>query len=106
VYVRLTGDLDLYSAAALRLQLAGIAGNATIDLSDVAYIGAAGLHELALVAKRVAPATIALRNPSKHILRILEIVRFTELFVISYAEPESPKRRGHSIIADRRPSFG
>ena len=67
----------------MRQELNRINGPATIDLSSVTILCAAGLSELARVANRVGRGAVVLAGPQPHVLRILQIVKFDEVFQIS-----------------------
>ncbi len=81
--VNLTGEIDIYTAATARRALDVIDGPAIVDLSQVRLMTAAGLTELARVAKRVGERTVTLVGATQDVRRILEIARFELLFIIS-----------------------
>ena len=80
--VALAGDLDVYTAPRACRALDAIDGPAVVDLSAVRLLGAAALEELARVARRVGPRQVSLVGARPHVRRVLEIVRFDQLFVI------------------------
>jgi anti-anti-sigma factor len=80
--VALAGDLDVYSTPTACRVLDTIDGPAVVDLTDVRLLGAAALEELARVARRVGPRAVTLVGARPHVRRVLEIVRFEQLFVI------------------------
>ena len=80
VYLR--GEIDIFSAPTTCRALDLIEGPAVIDLSGVRLLAAAGLSELARVARRVGPATVTLAGARPDVRRVLEIARFEALFVI------------------------
>jgi len=65
-----------------RRQLDGIETAAIIDLSDVGLLSAAGLTELVRVARGVGVRAVTLTGASPMVRRVLDIVRFGELFII------------------------
>ena len=80
--VVLTGEIDIFTAPKVCRSLDTIVGPATIDLTDVPLLGAAGLAELARVAKRVGFRTVTLVGARPHVRRVLAIARFEQLFII------------------------
>jgi len=80
--IALTGDLDVYTTPTACRVLDAIDGPAVIDLSAVRLLGAAALEELARVARRVGPRNVTLAGARPHVRRVLEIVRFDQLFVL------------------------
>jgi anti-anti-sigma factor len=80
--IALTGEIDIYTAAEACRPLDAIDGPAVVDLSDVRLLTAAGLAELARVAKRVGHAKVTLVGAQPHIRRILAITRMDLLFII------------------------
>ena len=81
--ISLTGAVDIFTAAAARRDLDRIDGPATIDLSSVTVLCAAGLTELVRVANRVGSRAVVLARPQPHVLNILRLVKFDEVFQIS-----------------------
>lgn len=80
--IALRGEIDIYTVEETRRALDAIDGPAVVDLSDVGFLSAAGLTELARVAKRVGRRSISLVGTRPHVRRVLAIVRFGELFTI------------------------
>jgi anti-anti-sigma factor len=80
--VTLSGELDVYRTRVACRVLDTIDGPAIIDMSEVAFLDGSALSELARVAKRAGPGNVVLVVPSVHIRRVLDIVRFPELFHI------------------------
>ena len=80
--VALAGELDVYTTPAACRVLDVIDGPAIVDLSAVRLLGAAALEELARVARRVGPGTVTLVGARPNVRRVLEIVRFDQLFLI------------------------
>ncbi len=80
--VVLRGEIDIYTAATACRVLDEIDGPAVIDLSAVRLLCAAGLTELARVARRVGPGKVALSGARAHVRRVLDIARFDVLFII------------------------
>lgn len=87
--VRLTGELDMATAALLREELvrltAGGATQVTVDLSDLAFIDSTGLSVLITALKRLRQqgGDMALRSPRPGTRKVLEITGLTEVFSIS-----------------------
>jgi anti-anti-sigma factor len=81
--VHLSGDIDAYTAGTACRVLDRIDGPAVIDLSQVRLLSAAGLTELARVARRAGYGTVTLSGARPHVRRVLEIFRFDALFVIA-----------------------
>ncbi len=80
--VRLTGEIDVYTARRACRALDEIDGPAVVDLSGVRLLSAAGLHRAC--AARV-PHGQRRRHASgapPHVRRVLTIARFDELFHI------------------------
>jgi anti-sigma B factor antagonist len=83
--LRLHGELDTLSAPHLRSAMdASIdAGNTEIvvDLTALTFMDAAGLRVIAHAANRLelVGGTLAIRNPSEIVRRILEITGMTDL---------------------------
>ncbi|MBV9079516.1 MAG: STAS domain-containing protein [Elusimicrobia bacterium] len=80
--VALTGELDVYTTPAACRVLDAIDGPAIVDLSGVRLLGAAALEELARVARRAGRGNVKLVGARPNVRRVLEIVRFDQLFVI------------------------
>ncbi|HEY6235084.1 MAG TPA: STAS domain-containing protein [Candidatus Elarobacter sp.] len=80
--VILSGDLDLFQAPTIRRLLDPIDGPATIDMRNVSYLDSSALKELARVARRVGPGQVTLVVASPNVRRVLDLVRFAELFSI------------------------
>ena len=85
--VVLSGELDIYEAPALRRLLDALDGPGTIDMRDVVYLDASALGELARVARRVGRYEVTLTVGSKNVRRVLDVVRFAELFIIDDVSP-------------------
>ena len=83
--VLLTGDIDALNAETACRMLDAIDGPAEIDLSGVRYLASAGLTELARVAKRGGARVVTLTKMQPQVLRVLQIVRFGELFLLDPA---------------------
>ncbi len=80
--VVLSGEIDIYSASTACRALDDIDGAAVIDLSHVRLLSAAGLAELARLAKRVGFGTVTLTGAHPHVRRVLTIARFEQMFNI------------------------
>ena len=77
--VRVTGEIDLATAAELRQHLNSVVaagtGDIDLDLSDVTFLDSSGLVVL-LAARQVlhdAHHRLTVRNPSKRVLRVFEL---------------------------------
>jgi anti-sigma B factor antagonist len=92
--LRVTGDVDLSTAAQLRAAsddlLARRAGLIVIDLSEVSFLDSAGLKVLDEVQQQALDSNgrIALVCSQRRLLRLLEITGLDERFPI-HATPES-----------------
>ena len=86
--VRVVGELDVATAPALRQALNDLIdhGNCTVrlDLARMTFIDSTGLSVLlgGLRRLREAGGELVLVNPSRSSFRVLEIVRFTDVFTI------------------------
>ena len=80
--VALAGDLDVYTTPTACRALDAIDGPAVVDLTEVRLLGAVALEELARVARRVGPRTVTLVGARPQVRRVLDLVRFDQLFVI------------------------
>lgn len=84
--VRLSGTFDYNTQAALREGLEWVNGPVVIDVKD-AWLTAAALGEIMLLAKRIGIADITLANPSPIMRRVLTLTHCDQLFrIISYVE--------------------
>jgi anti-anti-sigma factor len=80
--VVLSGELDMYEAPTVRRLLDALDGPGTIDMREVVYLDSSALNELARVARRVGPGEVTIVVGSKNVRRVLDVVRFAELFMI------------------------
>ncbi len=80
--VVLSGDLDIYGAPAVRRLLDALDVPGTIDMRGVVYLDSSALAELVRVARRVGLGEVTLVVASKNVRRVLDLVRFGELFTI------------------------
>ena len=90
VVVHLTGDVDVYTAPAVREALAGVIddqGNRSVrvDLDQTTFIDSTGLSVLvgALEGVRQKGGELTLANPRASIRRVFQIVGFPRIFDIS-----------------------
>lgn len=90
--VVLKGDLDFYRAPEIEQRLSGIekCGDITIDLSDVRFIDASFISQLARLYHRNArhvgmPSIKIIARP--FVVKILSIVEFTKYFKIEHLRP-------------------
>jgi anti-anti-sigma factor len=82
VRVALKGEIDIFTAREACRVLDAIDGPAVVDLGEVSLLTAAGLAELARVARRVGHRSVVLVRATPHVRRVLDIARFDLLFVI------------------------
>jgi anti-anti-sigma factor len=88
VELRLVGELDVGTAAAVRqaLRRASEDGVDTVvvDLSGLSFIDSTGLHELVVAHKRqqARGGEVVLQAPTAQTRRVLEIVGLDRLFTI------------------------
>lgn len=80
--VVLRGEIDVFTAATACRALDAIDGRAVVDLSEVRLLSAAGLTELARLARRVGYRKVVLAGANRDLRRVLEIARFELLFTI------------------------
>ena len=80
--VVLSGDLDCYRAAAVRLVLEKLEGPGIVDMRGVRYLDSSALNELARVARRIGLREVTLVVASVNVRRVLQIVEFEKLFTI------------------------
>lgn len=78
----LTGQIDIYTAGKACRALDAIDGPAVVDLAGVSWLSAAGLTELARLAKRVGCRTVTLVGASPGVRRLLALAEFDRLFII------------------------
>ncbi|SEK59066.1 STAS domain-containing protein [Nonomuraea pusilla] len=77
--IRLTGEIDAFSSAALRRRLLGVLQSSTslliLDLSALTFCDAAGLAVLVGVQRRARPmgVTLALAAPRPYLSRLLHV---------------------------------
>lgn len=90
----LSGEIDFFTAPAVCRALDDVDGPAVIDLSGVTLLSAAGLNELAKLAKRVGAERVVLAAPRPAVRRVLEIVGFDAAFTIVDASPAPPPDPG------------
>ena len=80
--IDLKGEIDIYTAETACRALDSIDGPAVVNLANVRLLSAAGLSELARVAKRVGYHQVTLVGACPHVRRVLQIARFEALFTI------------------------
>jgi anti-sigma B factor antagonist len=84
--IRVSGDIDMSTVGTLSDALEDSKGSnrVVIDLSDVFFIGSAGLAVLISSCQQLADAggTLVLRQPQPQALRLFEITQLDALFDI------------------------
>lgn len=79
-FVEITGDLDTHTAALIESRLAAIAEQCpriVLDVGGVSFVDGAGLRLLEQIHDRVTAngGRVRLHDPSRQILRLIDIVR-------------------------------
>lgn len=92
--VRLRGEIDLSNASALGDQLSALAargGDVVIDLSEVDFLGVAGLDAMCAVARTLGARDdrLFLRSPPRLVERIIEVLALDDVLPIIHQEPLS-----------------
>ncbi len=88
VVLRLKGELDAGTAGLLaeaaEKPSARAVGNIVLDLSSLDFVDSSGLHQFVAVLRRQRQVggNVILRSPTKHTLRVLEIVGLTQVFTV------------------------
>ena len=90
VVLTISGELDSHTAPGLRSQLRDLIvdqGNLTVvlDLAGLTFIDSSGLRVLvgALKWTRSRGGDLALANPTRNTLRVLEVSRLNRLFTVT-----------------------
>lgn len=103
VLVRLTGELDLATAPDLAKVLsaavdAGV-GGLVVDLTDLRFIDSNGIHVLLAAGHRARADgfPMTLRNPTRQVLKLLQLTGVDQLMPIS--RPITPGSRGRTDAA-------
>jgi anti-anti-sigma factor len=84
VVLRLAGEIDADSCAALDAALAGLPpdrDHVTLDLGGVTFMDSTGIAEIIRAAQPHEPGSrvVRLRNPHPHVRRLLELTGLTDL---------------------------
>jgi anti-anti-sigma factor len=91
---RLSGELDLFTVDAARAALeTELHGTLVLDLTSLEFIDDSGLGLLVGTYKRLRKeeGSLVLRNPSDHVLRVLEVTGIGGLpGLVVEPPPESP----------------
>ena len=80
------GELDAYTAPGVEEQIANLVGrginNIVLDLSETGFLDSSGLRAILTAHRRLASeqGSLALRNPSEPVTRLLEITGLTDHF--------------------------
>lgn len=79
-----TGELDSYTAPLLAGALEAASGGATVDMAGVSFIDSSVLKMLVEWHERFREhgAALQLRNPSKVVVRLLEISGLNDYFAV------------------------
>ncbi len=89
--LRISGDLDSYTCGALAESIGReqIDQQLTIDLSEVRFIDSSGLRVLVAghEARSGTDGPLVLVNPSRAVLRMLDITALTDLLNIMHTRP-------------------
>ena len=97
--VVVTGELDLVNASHLETHLDAVIGSAdgdvVVDLANVSFIDSTGLRTVLVAHDRLAQSgrTLAVRNPSVQVSRLLEICGLCDLIEI---KPFGEAGSGHA----------
>jgi len=96
--VRVTGEVDLATATELRQRLNAViaagTGDVDLDLSDVTFLDSSGVSVL-LAARHALHDTrhqLTVRNPSKPVLRVLELSGVLDIMIDERPQPEDSGR--------------
>jgi anti-sigma B factor antagonist len=81
------GELDIATAPVLRSVLMGVPAPSTVDLAGMTFIDASGLRVLVAAAGRARRdgRELVLRDPSRGMMRVLEITGLLRAFTIDGA---------------------
>jgi anti-sigma B factor antagonist len=86
--VRVSGDLDAYSAPELEAEISALLGDdvtdLVFDLSATKFLDSSGLRAILTAHRRLADrdGRLALRAPSERVRRLLDITGLTDHFVV------------------------
>lgn len=85
--VRLRGEIDLSNATALSDQLSALAsrgGDVVVDLSEIDFLGVAGLDAMCSAARTLGARDdrLLVRSPPKLVERIIEVLALEDLLPI------------------------
>lgn len=92
VLLRLTGELDLVSAAEFSTALdtaRRTVGKVVVDMGGVSFIDSTGLHSMARA--RRAGLAIVVRNPSTIVKRLLDVTHMTDAVAVEGHRPVPPE---------------
>jgi anti-anti-sigma factor len=90
----LSGELDIWSAAAVNSALQALHEPVVIDCTAVRFIDASTLSAFIRLAKRIAPQRPVLIGVQPHIRRIFEIVKLEHRF--TFAETRDASLAGEA----------
>ena len=84
--IAIKGELDAYTAPGVEEQIANLVGrginNIVLDLSETGFLDSSGLRAILTAHRRLSSeeGSLALRNPSEPVTRLLEITGLTDHF--------------------------
>jgi anti-anti-sigma factor len=95
--LRLSGEIDLSTADALLDAAVGApgSGDLTLDLADVTLVDSTGVQALLRVRDAIDGATLVVRNPSRRVSAVLELVQ-AQTWPRFDIEPQLPQGEGRS----------
>ncbi len=103
VRVRVAGELDLATSAALERELDGLVADGSrtsivLDLRDLAFLDSTGLRALWTVRQHALSAggTLVLDEPSDPVLRILNMTRLDKVFLWRQEDEAPGDGNGHA----------
>jgi anti-sigma B factor antagonist len=92
-YVRVRGEIDLYTAPQLwetiDAAIAGAPHELVIDLSDVSFLDSTGLSVLVRAHKRLRPVdgAVIVRGAADQVYMALEVTKLTTLLTVESSTP-------------------
>ena len=87
--IAIKGELDAYTAPGVEEQIANLVGrginNIVLDLSETGFLDSSGLRAILTAHRRLSSeeGSLALRNPSEPVTRLLEITGLTDQFPLA-----------------------
>lgn len=77
----LRGELDFTTQSSLHETLSKVDGPVCLDLSHVRYLDSSALSELAILARRIAPARAIVSGTQPQVKRVFKLVGFDTIFI-------------------------